>query len=111
MCRVGQLQRLFPALQRLSIASGPSILLNFAPALLIPATMPRKTTGVPMITDDPKEMEHRLTEYVRDAREALETLAELDPISEEDAHNRESRVNRRYVEALNKLNTARTWLG
>src|SRR5690349_17648152 len=73
--------------------------------------MPRKTTGETMITDDPKEMEHRLTEYVRDAREALETLAELDPISEEDAHNRESRVNRRYVEALQKLNTSRVWLG
>jgi hypothetical protein len=65
-----------------------------------------------MITDDPKDMETKLTQYVKDAREALETLEEISPSniiptrpvapgSEEE----------RYTQALNKLNTARTWLG
>src|SRR6266567_8766725 len=65
-----------------------------------------------MITDDPQDMEQKLTQYVKDARQALETLEELIPSniiprraiapgSEEE----------QYVLALNKLNTARTWLG
>ncbi|HEY4035790.1 MAG TPA: hypothetical protein VGL94_17675 [Ktedonobacteraceae bacterium] len=65
-----------------------------------------------MITDDPQDMEQKLTQYVKDARQALETLEELSPSntiprrpvapgSEEE----------RYTQALNKLNTARTWLG
>lgn len=65
-----------------------------------------------MITDDPKDMETKLTQYVKDAREALETLEELSPSniipSREIAPGTEYE---RYVKALNKLNTARTWLG
>jgi hypothetical protein len=65
-----------------------------------------------MITDDPQDMEQKLTQYVKDAREALDTLEELSPSniiptrpvapgSEEE----------RYTQALNKLNHARVWLG
>jgi len=65
-----------------------------------------------MITDDPQDMEQKLTQYVKDARQALETLEELSPSniiptravapgSEEE----------RYTQALNKLNHARVWLG
>lgn len=61
-----------------------------------------------MITDDPKEMEQRLTQYVKDAREALETLEAADP---DDTVDEKSEAYRTYIAALNKLNTARVWLG
>jgi hypothetical protein len=60
-----------------------------------------------MITDDPKDMETKLTQYVKDAREALETLEAIHP---EDTIAR-GKEYEQYVQALNKLNTARTWLG
>lgn len=61
-----------------------------------------------MITDDPQDMERRLTEYVRDARQALETLESIDA---DDIVDGTGELYQRYVIALNKLNTARTWLG
>ena len=65
-----------------------------------------------MITDDPQDMETKLTQYVKDAREALETLEELSPsnIIPTRAVAPGSEYER-YTEALNKLNTARVWLG
>lgn len=61
-----------------------------------------------MITDDPEDMERRLTEYVHDARESLETLESID--TDEIASGKGEQYER-YITALNKLNTARTWLG
>ncbi len=57
-----------------------------------------------MITDNPQDMERQLVQYVKDAREALETLHEIgspETKAEQD----------RYIAALNKLNTSRVWLG
>ncbi len=65
-----------------------------------------------MITDDPKEMKQRLTAYVNSASSALETLAALDP-SDFDLSKRPEpgSAHEQYIQALNDLNTARTWLG
>lgn len=65
-----------------------------------------------MITDDPKEMKQRLTTYVNNASSALETLASLDP-SDFDLSKRPEpgSMHEQYLQALNDLNTARTWLG
>ena len=65
-----------------------------------------------MITDDPKEMKQRLTEYVNSASLALETLATLDP-ADFDLSKRPGPGTEyeQYIQALNDLNTARTWLG
>jgi hypothetical protein len=64
-----------------------------------------------MITDDPKEMKRRLTEYVNDASEALETLEAIDPDFDTTKRIEPGSDHERYVQALNKLNTARVWLG
>lgn len=61
-----------------------------------------------MLTDDPRMMEQRLTTYVQDARQALETLEGINPDETVDV---QSEAYRRYVEALNALNQARAWLG
>lgn len=61
-----------------------------------------------MITDDPQDMEQRLTAYIHDARQALETLAAIDA---DEIADGTGELYQRYVTALNKLNTARTWLG
>jgi hypothetical protein len=65
-----------------------------------------------MITDDPQDMKRRLTEYVNTASSALETLAALDP-SDFDLSKRPEpgSAHEHYIQALNDLNTSRTWLG
>ena len=65
-----------------------------------------------MITDDPQEMKRRLTEYVNNASSALETLTTLDP-SDFDLSKRPEpgSAHEQYIQALNDLNTSRTWLG
>jgi len=65
-----------------------------------------------VITDDPKEMKLRLTEYVNSASLALETLATLDP-SDFDLSKRPEPDTEyeQYIQALHNLNHARTWLG
>jgi len=65
-----------------------------------------------MITDDPKEMKQRLTEYVNSASDALETLSTLNPADFDLSKRPEpSSEYGQYIQALNNLNTARTWLG
>ena len=65
-----------------------------------------------MITDDPQDMKRRLTEYVNSASLALETLATLDPADFDLSKRPEPGSEyERYLQALNDLNTARTWLG
>lgn len=65
-----------------------------------------------MITDDPQDMKLRLTAYVNSASDALETLAALDP-SDFDCSKRPEpgTKHEQYIQALNDLNTSRTWLG
>ena len=59
-----------------------------------------------MITDNPKDMEQKLTKYIQEARLALETLEAINP------HDIEEKgpVYEQYIKALNMLNTARVWL-
>jgi len=65
-----------------------------------------------MITDDPQEMRQRLTAYVNTASGALETLAPLDPPDFDLSKRPEpGSTHEQYIQALNDLNTARTWLG
>ena len=65
-----------------------------------------------MITDDPQDMKRRLTEYVNSASLALETLAALEPADFDLSQRPEPGTEyERYLQALNDLNTARTWLG
>lgn len=65
-----------------------------------------------MITDDPQEMKRRLAEYVNNASSALETLTTLDPVDFDLSKRPEpGSAHEHYIQALNDLNTARTWLG
>ena len=65
-----------------------------------------------MITDDPQDMKLRLTAYVNSASNALETLATLDPAEFDLSKRPEPELAyEQYIQALNDLNTARTWLG
>jgi len=59
-----------------------------------------------MITDNPKDMELKLTNYIQEARMALETLETINPhgLKEHDP------AYEQYIQALNRLNTARVWL-
>lgn len=64
-----------------------------------------------MTTEDPKEMEQRLTQYIRDARQALEILASLDPSDFDLPQLIEPGSDyERYIQTLHQLNHARTWL-
>lgn len=65
-----------------------------------------------MITDDPQDMKRRLTEYVNSASDALKTLAALNPTDFDLSKRPEPGTDyEQYIQALNNLNTARTWLG
>jgi len=64
-----------------------------------------------MITDDPQDMKKRLTQYVDDAALALTFLEGADPLQASQQSRAKGPYYQKYTEALNRLNTSRTWLG